>query len=137
MKGPEGLGEGSVLQNFQLLIPLVSAQKPGKPAPHLPAGAPRPLGKRPQPARRSPHVEPGCRLPRANGTALSVLYQRRLAFPLLARRGRPPTFGFRSVEGEMNADPLSSSNSALSMNLTVSKSPWTVEASAPPPPQSF
>lgn len=40
MKGLKGLGEGSRVQNFQLLIPLVSSQEPGGPASHLPAGAP-------------------------------------------------------------------------------------------------
>lgn len=31
------------------------------------------------------------------GTSLSVLYQRRLGFPLMARRGHSPTLGFRRV----------------------------------------
>lgn len=50
VKRPQGLGKGSPLQNFQLLIPLVSSQNRGNFPSHLPAGAPRPLGKRPQSA---------------------------------------------------------------------------------------
>lgn len=67
VKGPKGLGEGSILQNFQLLIPLVSSQKPGNSAYHLPTDAPpQPLGKWQQPVSRSPHVVHGCRPPRVN-----------------------------------------------------------------------
>lgn len=100
VKGLKGLGEGSLLQNFQLLIPLVSSQKPGNSASHLPTGAPQPLRNRPQSASRCPHVVPGCRLPSVTGTSLSVLYQTRLGFPFLARCGHPPTCGLREFRGK-------------------------------------
>lgn len=65
MKGLKSLGEGSKLQNFQLLIPLVSSQKRSNSASHLPAGAPRPLGDVAAVGESGgPHVVPvGARVP--------------------------------------------------------------------------
>lgn len=96
VKGLKSLGEGSKLQNFQLLIPLVSSQKRSNSASHLPAGAPRPLGDAAAVGESGrPHVVPavpGCRLP---GDSEGHLYQSlggtRLGLPPRAGRLHSPS----------------------------------------------